>query len=243
MTKDIYCTYLTVYHGDKLPPLYIGSTSVNRINKGYRGSVKSKKYEQIWKSELKENPHLFETRILTTHETREEAFNEEVRYQIEHDVVRSQQYINMAVANEKYIFVDYDDPERNRKISESTKKCWEDTEYRKKLSEAHKKRYENPEERKKLSEYNRGKKRSEETKKKISEAAKKRYENPEERKKSSVAQKSRNYSHSEENKKKISEIHKGKNKSEEHKKKISDAQKKRYENQKRERKLLNLKNS
>ena len=183
MTNSIYCTYLTVYSGTKLPPLYIGSTSVQKIEEGYHGSVSSKKYRDIWIKELIENPHLFETQILTTHSTREEAFEEEVRYQIEHDVIKSAEYINMAVAKKKFIFVDYNDPEYRKKLSESAKKRFENLEFRKKMSEVHKKRYENPEERKKTSESQKGKTHSEESKKKMSESAKKRFEDPEERKK------------------------------------------------------------
>lgn len=144
MSNNIYCTYLTTYSGDKLPPLYIGSTSVQKIEEeGYHGSVSSKKYKQIWLSELSENPHLFETQILTTHQTREEALEEEIRYQIEHNVVRSPEYINMAVAKKKFMSFNRNDPE-----------------YRKKLSESQKKRYENPEERKIQSLRSKGKKRT-----------------------------------------------------------------------------------
>ena len=169
MSNTIYCTYLTTYSGVKLPPLYIGSTNIQRIKNGYHGTVTSKKYKQIWKSELKENPDLFETQILTTHETREEAFEEEVRYQLEHDVVKSSEYINMSVANGKYVFVDHNDPEYRKKLSEATRG--------KKKSEEHKK---------KLSESKKGKKRkpfTEEHRKKMSEAQKKRFESEEERKK------------------------------------------------------------
>lgn len=141
MTNTIYCTYLTTYSGVKLPPLYIGSTSIQKIKTGYHGSVESMKYKQIWITELKENPHLFETKILTTHSTREEAFEEEIRYQIEHNVVRSPEYINMSIANGKFLHIGHSD------------------ESKKKMSEAHKKRYENPEERKKTSESGKGKKR------------------------------------------------------------------------------------
>ncbi len=143
MSNTIYCTYLTTYSGDKLPPLYIGSTSIEKINDRYHGSVVSKKYREIWITELKENPHLFETRILTTHETREEALEEEVRYQIEHDVVRSPEYINMSIARKKFLFVDHNDPEYRKKMSESQKKLYENPEHRKKNSESKKKLYEN----------------------------------------------------------------------------------------------------
>jgi hypothetical protein len=183
MSNNIYCTYLTTYSGDKLPPLYIGSTSVEKINKGYHGSVESKKYKEIWLSELSENPHLFQTKILTTHSTREEALEEEVRYQLEHDVVRSPEYINMAVANKKFIFVDYDDSEYIKKISEAGRKRYKNPEEKKKSSESQKKRYENPDERKKTSEAQKkrykngfinpmfGKRHTTETKLKMSESA------------------------------------------------------------------------
>lgn len=47
---NLYCTYLTVYKGNKLPPFYIGYTSVDNIlNKSYRGSPESKKYKSVWK--------------------------------------------------------------------------------------------------------------------------------------------------------------------------------------------------
>ncbi len=63
-SQELFCTYLTTYSGNKLPLFYIGSSSVERVNNGYHGSVKSKAYSTIWKSELKHNPHLFKTRIL-----------------------------------------------------------------------------------------------------------------------------------------------------------------------------------
>lgn len=186
MSNTIYCTYLTVYSGDKLPPLYIGSTSVDKINKGYRGSVSSKKYREIWKCELKENPHLFETQILTTHSTREEALEEEMCYQLEHDVVRSPEYINMAIANKKFIFCDYTDVKYKKKLSIAQKNRFESAGERKKTSEANKKRFLNSEERKKISEAQKkkyengfnnpflGKSHSLETKEKMSLAGKQR---------------------------------------------------------------------
>lgn len=184
MSNTIYCTYLTTYSGDKLPPLYIGSTSVQKIEEGYHGSVSSKKYKQIWESELKENPHLFETQILTTHETREEALEEEMRLQELHDVVNSDLYINMALANKKFIFNDYNDPEwiKNnseaqrkpetvKKKSEITKKYFELEENRKKASSAQKKRFDSEEQRKKHSEATK-KGMTEEVRKNLSESMK-----------------------------------------------------------------------
>ena len=66
MPTNIYCTYLTIYKGNKLPPFYIGSTSVDKINTGYHGTVSSKKYKDIYKQELITNPQIFKTKILTT---------------------------------------------------------------------------------------------------------------------------------------------------------------------------------
>jgi len=94
----IYCTYLTVYSGSKLPPFYIGSSSVSRIESGYRGTVSSKIYKDIWNKELKENPHLFKTRVLTKHNTRKEAIDRELSFQKALSVVTSTLYINMAYA-------------------------------------------------------------------------------------------------------------------------------------------------
>ena len=47
----MYCVYFTVYFGNKLPKRYIGSTKVDRIMQGYNGSIKSKKYKNIFLSE------------------------------------------------------------------------------------------------------------------------------------------------------------------------------------------------
>ena len=94
----IYCTYLTVYSASKLPPFYIGSTSLKNISNGYRGSVTSKKYKTLWKDELKNNPHLFQTKIISNHNTRKEATAKELSLQKSLKVVESLMYINMAYA-------------------------------------------------------------------------------------------------------------------------------------------------
>lgn len=93
-----YCTYLTIYSGNKLPPFYIGSSSIDRINKGYRGSVLSKIYKETWKNELRANPHLFKTRIITTHNDRREATIKENSLQKSLNVVKNSLYINRAYA-------------------------------------------------------------------------------------------------------------------------------------------------
>ena len=97
--STIYCTYLTTYRGNKLPPFYIGSSTVKKVESGYRGSVSSKKYKSIWKSELKQNPDLFKTKIISLHETSEEAREKELKLQKALNVVHSPLYINQSYAS------------------------------------------------------------------------------------------------------------------------------------------------
>ncbi len=93
-----FVVYLTVYNGTKLPPYYIGSSTEDKVNKGYHGTVLSKKWKTIYKEELKNNPFLFRTSILSWHDTRQAALEEERRIQIELDVVNSHEYFNEAIA-------------------------------------------------------------------------------------------------------------------------------------------------
>lgn len=95
----IYCVYLTLYRGNKLPPFYIGSTSLDRISNGYRGSVASKEYRDIWKQEIKENPHLFQTKIVQLFNDRLSARSKEDTLQRKLSVIKNQLYINKAYAN------------------------------------------------------------------------------------------------------------------------------------------------
>ena len=69
----MFCTYLTMYTGNKLPKWYIGSTSVEKIINGYLGSVVSRKYKDIWNFEIKNNPELFKVRILSVYSNRIKA--------------------------------------------------------------------------------------------------------------------------------------------------------------------------
>lgn len=100
----IYCTYLTVYTGSKLPRRYIGSTTVKRIEEGYNGSVLSKMYKNIWRQERIDNPHLFKTRILNRFKTSSEALEAELALQIKYNVVKSSSYINMSLAQPNGFF-------------------------------------------------------------------------------------------------------------------------------------------
>lgn len=94
----MFCTYVTFYSGNKLPPFYLGSTSVMSIEKGYHGSVASKEYRDVWLAELKANPQLFRTVILRTYSTRAAAFERESLLQQKMNVVSSPFYINKAIA-------------------------------------------------------------------------------------------------------------------------------------------------
>lgn len=109
MSKVLYCVYCTTYQGNKLPPKnkncnilpskYIGSTSFQKIEKGYRGSVLSKQYKDIWKYEVKNFPNLFQIEILSFWKTHEEAITEELRIQKEYEVVKNPIFVNKAYAS------------------------------------------------------------------------------------------------------------------------------------------------
>lgn len=99
---SIYCVYLTIYMGKKLPMFYIGSSTLTKIKNGYRGSVSSKNYGKIWKEELKNNPELFKTKIISLHDSREQAFDKEEKLQKILNVVKNSLYINKSFANSKF---------------------------------------------------------------------------------------------------------------------------------------------
>lgn len=94
----MYAVYRTTYVGTKMPKFYIGSSSLSKIQNGYRGSVRSKKYREVWKEELRTNPQLFSIEILSIHEDRYEALVEEKRIQEEIDVIKRPDYINRGVS-------------------------------------------------------------------------------------------------------------------------------------------------
>lgn len=95
-----YCVYLTIYRGNKLPPFYIGSSSLELVERGYRGSVKSKEYEKTWRRETLENPHLFETKIIKVTRTRQEALSYEHRVQSALGVTTNPLYTNKSLARD-----------------------------------------------------------------------------------------------------------------------------------------------
>jgi len=93
-----FCVYLTVYRGNKLPPFYIGSSSVAKISNGYRGSVSSRQFKKVWNSEIKANSDLFKTIVLKIFGTRVEATKFEQKLHLQLNVVKNPLYINLATA-------------------------------------------------------------------------------------------------------------------------------------------------
>jgi hypothetical protein len=223
-----YVTYLVTYDGDKLPRYYIGSTSEDKVKYGkYFGSISSKKYKEIFLNEKKNNPELFKIKILSYHETRESAIEEELRIQIELDVVKSIQYMNESLARVNGFFgrdtSGENHPLYGTSLSDETKNKISDTltgrvepeETRKKKSDS------------KLGEKNSfyGKKHSDDTKNKISET--KKGTEPwnkgipmSEESKNKLSEAKKGTKLSDETKRKLSEMRKGKPKSEEHKMKM-----------------------
>lgn len=96
----MYCVYVTFYKGNLLPPFYIGYTTVAKVESGYHGTVKSLAYMKIWKSELKNNPDLFKTKILSLHESRKDASSKETLLQRLLNVHTNPLYINRAINGE-----------------------------------------------------------------------------------------------------------------------------------------------
>lgn len=200
-----FCVYLTIYKGNKLPPFYIGSTSINRIKDGYNGSPSSKKYKDLWRIEKRNNPELFITKILKTFETRSEAASYEVYIQQILKVHKNPLYINMGYFHGGHIVYDM-----------ALENC-------KKMATINKGKKRAEETKRKISASSRGKKLSQETKRKIGESSKSRIHRKltiEERKKISERQTGEKHFGfgkplSDEHKKKISCATKGKPKSKE----------------------------
>lgn len=129
----MHCTYLTIYKGRKLPPFYIGSSTDSKIQKGYHGSVSSKRYKHIWKSELRSNPQLFKTIIISYHNTKKEALKKESYLQTALDVLDNPLYINQSIVNEKF-FVCNRTTEHTNKIINNRKGYKHSIDTRKRIS-------------------------------------------------------------------------------------------------------------
>lgn len=155
--------YLISYRGNKLPPFYIGSSSIKRIEKGYMGSVASKRYKALWKDELENNRNLFNINIVTIHETREDAYKNERKFQETLNVLKNPLYVNCHISNTKFrplIFTD----EIRKKISDGKKgKCSPSLKTREKLRNINLGKKQSIETKEKIAAAHRGKKHSKET--------------------------------------------------------------------------------
>lgn len=181
-----FCTYLTIYTGNRLPPFYIGQTSVKNIERGYRGSVSSQRYAAIWKQELKEHGELFKTRILTLHATRKEAASREAKFHKQLNAKRHPLHINMANGCDEFF---HEGPlqqhvrenlikiKTGRRLPESAKQklraITRSENTRKKIGDANRRRVVTAESRAKMSES--AKNQSAEARQNRSEAAKRRW--------------------------------------------------------------------
>lgn len=116
---SIYCTYITFYRGNKLPPFYIGSTKIVKINNGYHGSVRSKKFRNVWEDEQAKNPHLFKTIILTKHDDHGDALEREAKFQKALNVIDNPLYANLGIAKRGFGNLS---AESRKLISEKAKK-------------------------------------------------------------------------------------------------------------------------
>jgi hypothetical protein len=97
-----FCVYLTIYRGNKLPPFYIGYTSLNNYKSGYFGTVSSKEYKDVWKSELQNNLQHFKCILLKTFETKEDAKEYETYIQRFQKVHKNPLFMNKCINGEKF---------------------------------------------------------------------------------------------------------------------------------------------
>lgn len=118
----IYCTYLTIYSGNKLPPFYIGHSTIERVeSQGYNGTPTSKEYREVFVSERSENPHLFKTKIITKHKLRKEATEKEEYFLKRFDVKNNPLYFNKCNGHKDFCIQDKVSIETRQKQSKAKK--------------------------------------------------------------------------------------------------------------------------
>jgi hypothetical protein len=163
--------------------MYIGSGKTEDVISGkYKGSVLSKEYKAIFNRLKKEQPHLIHSEIIHQFESRDAAYEEEIKLHAKYDVARCPVFMNKAMATTTGFSCVGHSQETRMKISNSGYKRYnENPEARIKTSEAQIKRFSKPEERIKHSDCQKKRFSNPEEIKKKSEEQKKRYENPEER--------------------------------------------------------------
>ena len=227
----MYCVYFTIYKGSRLPPFYVGSTKIDKIARGYHGSVSSALWGSIWKQEIRDNPHLFMTLIIPGQikHTAAEILDLELAWQQAFDVVEDICFINQAFAKSGFCST----PESARKAVATRKRhglssCSEETklkigaanrgrrlppvtpETRAKLSQSLTGIPRTPEWKAKISKSHIGKKHSEETRAKIRDSHTGLAPTSESiAKRLATIEANGGYQHSAETKRKIGEANKG----------------------------------
>lgn len=99
MKNKKYCVYLTLWRG----MFYIGKTSIDKIEKGYRGSVMSQEFKKIWAHDLKYHPDKFSIKIFKTYESEIEALEAEEKFQKALCVLdKPNIYVNRAISNKYF---------------------------------------------------------------------------------------------------------------------------------------------
>lgn len=176
---SIYCVYITFYRGNKLPPFYIGYSTVKNVENGYHGSVVSEKYQTIWKEELKNNPQLFKTVILSTYNSILEAKEREEYIQRFFNVHKNPMFINLSISGKLYGAKENHSEETKKKISNKRKGMKFSKEHRENISKNSRK-HQTPETKEKIRVAGLGRKWTPETLKKMSISAKKRLPNSKE---------------------------------------------------------------
>lgn len=130
-----YVTYVTFYKGRLMPPCYIGSTTEKRILSGkYFGSIVSQKWKLTFRHELEYNKHLFTAHILSYHETRKEALDEELKFQKINDVVKSENFFNESFAVPNGFYGRDVSGANNPNYGKIGRKCTDETKFKMSLS-------------------------------------------------------------------------------------------------------------
>ena len=122
-----FVVYLIIYSGQKHPPFYIGSTTIKKLENGYRGSVRSSRWKDVYAKEVKENPEAYSYYILARTDSRKHALELEKKLQLFYNVVKSDLYINRAIASVNGFFGVSMNGENNpmygKRASDKTKKA------------------------------------------------------------------------------------------------------------------------
>lgn len=122
-----FAVYLIIYSGQKHPPFYIGSTTIKRLENGYRGSVRSSRWKDVYAKEVKENPEAYSYYILARTDSRKHALELEKKLQLFYNVVKSDLYVNRAIASVNGFFgvsmKGENNPMHGKRASDKTKEA------------------------------------------------------------------------------------------------------------------------